>query len=86
MRPSEDQPIILILGAQQVLDISKNMLFGKIPASLGSCIKLEYLYMERILFQGTIPPSLESLRGRQYLDLSENNLFGQIRKILELFV
>ena len=70
----------------QELDISKNMLFGKIPTSLGSCIKLEYLYMERNLFQWTIPPALGSLRGLQHLDLSKNNLSGQIPKFLEHFV
>ncbi|KAM4072604.1 hypothetical protein ACB094_11G150600 [Castanea mollissima] len=68
------------------LDISKNMLSRKIPTSLGSCIKLEYLFMGRNLFQGNIPPSLESLRGLQYLNLSENNLSGQIPKFLEAFV
>ncbi|KAM4072560.1 hypothetical protein ACB094_11G146800 [Castanea mollissima] len=68
------------------LDISKNMFFGKIPASLGSCIMLEYLYMENNFFQGFIPPSLESLRGLRCLDISNNNLIGQIPKFLEVFV
>ena len=47
---------------------------------------LEYLYMGKNLFQGIIPPSLESLRGLQNLDFSENNLSGQIPKFLEVFV
>ena len=42
--------------------------------------------MGKNLFQGIIPPSLESLRGLQYLDSSENNLSGQIPKFWELFV
>ena len=62
------------------------MLIGKIPASLGSCLKLEFLDMRRNLFQGIIPPSLGSLRGLQELDLSNNNLSGQIPKFLEHFV
>ncbi|XP_030963589.1 probable LRR receptor-like serine/threonine-protein kinase At3g47570 [Quercus lobata] len=62
------------------------MLFGEIPASLGSCVMLEYLGMGRNLFQRTIPPSLEFLKGLQYLDLSNNNFSGQIPKILESFV
>ena len=41
------------------LDISKNMLFGKILASLGSCIMLEFLYMGSNFFQEIIPSSLE---------------------------
>ena len=67
-------------------DISKNMLFGKILASLGSCIMLEFLYMGSNFFQEIIPSSLESLRGLQSLDLSNNNLTGQIPKFLEAFV
>ena len=45
------------------------MVIGKILASLGSCIKLEFLGMRRNLFQGIIPPSLRSIRGLQELDL-----------------
>ncbi|XP_023928548.2 probable LRR receptor-like serine/threonine-protein kinase At3g47570 [Quercus suber] len=62
------------------------MLFGKIPASLGSCVKLEFLDIRRNLFQGVIPPSLGSLRGLQKLDFSNNNLSGQIPNFLEHFV
>ena len=62
------------------------MLIGKILASLGSCIKLEFLDIRRNLFQGIIPPSLGSLRGLQELDLSNNNLSGPIPKFLEHFV
>ena len=62
------------------------MLFGENLASLGSYIKLQYLYMGRNHFPGIIPPSFESLRGLQYLDLSNNNLSGQIPKFLEVFV
>jgi hypothetical protein len=68
------------------LDISENMLFGKIPNSLGSCVTLEFLIMRRNLFQGVIPPSLESLRGLQLLDLSNNNLSGNIPIFLESFI
>uniref|UniRef100_A0A2N9IX20 non-specific serine/threonine protein kinase n=1 Tax=Fagus sylvatica TaxID=28930 RepID=A0A2N9IX20_FAGSY len=42
--------------------------------------------MGRNLFQGIIPPSLESLRGLEILDLSDNNFSGQIPKFLEQFV
>ena len=70
----------------EYLDISENMLFGKIPESLGSCVKLEFLAMRINHFQGIIPPSLASLRGLRSLDLSKNNLSGEIPKILENFV
>ncbi|KAJ9160385.1 hypothetical protein P3X46_025792 [Hevea brasiliensis] len=65
-----------------ILDVSDNMLSGEIPSSLGSCIRLEYLYMKGNQFQGPIPSSLSSLRGLQVLDLSYNNLSGQIPEFL----
>ena len=61
------------------------MLSSKIPMSLGSCVKLEFLAMRRNFFQGTIPSSFESLRGLKQLDLSNNNFSGEIPKFLELF-
>ena len=61
------------------------MLSSKIPMSLGSCVKLEFLAMRRNFFQGTIPSSFESLRGLKQLDLSNNNFLGEIPKFLELF-
>ena len=36
----------------EYLDISKNMFFGKIPTSLTSCAKLEFLDMRRLFFEG----------------------------------
>ena len=38
------------------LDVFENMLFGKIPVSLGCCVQLELLAMRGNLFQGIIPP------------------------------
>ena len=67
------------------LDISENMMFGTIPTTLGSCVKLELLAMRRYFFQGVIPSSFESLNGIKVLDLSNNNLSGNIPKFLEFF-
>ncbi|KAM5554473.1 hypothetical protein ABKV19_022716 [Rosa sericea] len=61
------------------------MLFGEIPGTLGSCVKLEYLNMQGNFFQGPIPSSLASLRGIQELYLSQNNLSGTIPEFLEHF-
>ncbi|XP_040994348.1 probable LRR receptor-like serine/threonine-protein kinase At3g47570 [Juglans microcarpa x Juglans regia] len=58
------------------------MLYGEIPSSLGSCIKLEILSMGRNSFQGIVPPSFGSLRGLQELNLSWNNLSGKIPDLL----
>lgn len=68
-----------------ILDVSDNKLSGEIPSSLGSCISLEYLYMQGNQFQGPIPSSLSSLRGLQVLNLSYNNLSGQIPEFLAGF-
>ena len=51
-----------------ILNLAENMMFGEIPASIGSCVKLEILAMRSNFFQGVIPSSLESLRGLQVLD------------------
>ncbi|KAM7478402.1 hypothetical protein LguiA_026615 [Lonicera macranthoides] len=66
-----------------VLDISGNRLSGEIPNSLGSCAKLENLYLDINFFQGSIPSSLSSLKGIKVLDFSRNNLSGQIPEFLE---
>ncbi|CAL5322676.1 unnamed protein product [Camellia sinensis] len=68
------------------LDLSENKLLGEIPVTLGSCVKLEILYLQANLFQGTTPSSLRFLRGIQVLDLSRNNLSGKISDYLEGFV
>ncbi|KAM3733625.1 hypothetical protein ACB098_11G151100 [Castanea mollissima] len=47
--------------------------------------KLQIFSMSRNLFQGTIPSTLESLRGLEQLDLSNNNLSGNIPKFFEHF-
>uniref|UniRef100_A0A2N9ITA1 Protein kinase domain-containing protein n=1 Tax=Fagus sylvatica TaxID=28930 RepID=A0A2N9ITA1_FAGSY len=60
------------------LNLENNNLSGlispQITASLGSCVKLEYLAMRRNLFQGIIPPSLRSLRGRHTVAVKVLNL------------
>ena len=69
----------------EYLDISENMLFGKIPGSLASFIKLEFWSMRRNFFKGAIPSCLKLIRGLDYLDISNNNLSSTIPKFLESF-
>ncbi|KAL7215787.1 hypothetical protein ACSBR1_027852 [Camellia fascicularis] len=45
------------------LDVSRNMLSGKIPSTLGSCVKLRFLFIQSNNFWGTLPSSLSYLRG-----------------------
>ncbi|KAM4080437.1 hypothetical protein ACJW30_11G016000 [Castanea mollissima] len=65
------------------LDVSENHLSGKIPETIGSCFKLDHLYLQGNSFEGVIPSSIASLKGLEHLDLSRNNLSGLIPKGLE---
>ncbi|KAG5551670.1 hypothetical protein RHGRI_009925 [Rhododendron griersonianum] len=63
------------------IDISENVMSGEIPGSLGSCNSLENLYLQQNSFQGSIPSSMESLRGTfslKSLNLSFNNVEGEL--------
>ncbi|TYI85203.1 hypothetical protein E1A91_D05G423500v1 [Gossypium mustelinum] len=66
--------------------VSKNRLSGSLPNSLGSCLRLEKLFLDGNLFEGPIPASLSSLRGLVELDVSDNNLSGEIPKFLTSMV
>ncbi|MFQ6641310.1 hypothetical protein Gotur_015501, partial [Gossypium turneri] len=66
--------------------VSKNRLSGSLPNSLGSCLRLEKLFLDGNVFEGPIPASLSSLRGLVELDVSDNNLSGEIPKFLASIV
>ncbi|XP_039006746.1 LRR receptor-like serine/threonine-protein kinase EFR [Hibiscus syriacus] len=83
----------------QLLDLSVNLLNGTIPRdifqipSFGKVLNLSFnsltrsvppeIDMSRNSFQGTIPNSLDKLRGMEYISLSSNKLTGNIRASLE---
>ncbi|XP_022764485.1 probable LRR receptor-like serine/threonine-protein kinase At3g47570 [Durio zibethinus] len=67
------------------LHVSQNQLSGLLPNNLGSCVRLEKLFLDGNLFKGPIPPSWSSLRGLTSLDISDNNLTGEIPKFLVSF-
>ncbi|KAG8480036.1 hypothetical protein CXB51_025167 [Gossypium anomalum] len=67
------------------LDFSKNKLSGLLPTGLGSCVRLERVFLGGNLFEGPIPSSLSSLRGLVELDISENNLSGGVPEFLVNF-
>ncbi|XP_057448806.1 receptor kinase-like protein Xa21 isoform X2 [Lotus japonicus] len=68
------------------INVSENHLSGGIPASIGDCIRLEYLYLQGNSFHGIIPSSLASLKDLQGVDLSRNRLSGSIPKGLQNIV
>ncbi|VAH20726.1 unnamed protein product [Triticum turgidum subsp. durum] len=67
------------------MDFSSNKLSGAIPNTLGSCVELQFLYLQGNLLHGKIPKELMALRGLEELDLSNNNLSGPVPEFLEGF-
>jgi len=61
-----------------VLDLSKNKLNGKIPASLGNCKSMKNLLLQNNFLSGTIPPTLSKCTLLQRLKVSENKLGGNL--------
>ena len=61
----------------------KTILSSEILRTVSDCLSLGYLYLQGNSFQGTLTPSLASLRGLQFLDISRNNLSGTIPKDLQ---
>ncbi|KAG6538332.1 receptor kinase-like protein Xa21 [Zingiber officinale] len=61
----------------RTIDVSNNRLSGDFPSTILGCQLLQYLYMQKNLFQGSIPLSFSEL-GLQVLDISCNKLTGRI--------
>ncbi|CAN6581480.1 unnamed protein product [Malus baccata var. baccata] len=51
-------------------------------STLGSCTSLQRLCLQGNKFEGTIPQSLEKLKGLEILDISSNNLSGPIPEFI----
>ncbi|KAG0474014.1 hypothetical protein HPP92_015871 [Vanilla planifolia] len=75
-------PWIANLSALEFLDLSQNLLFGKIPPQLGSLANLQVLSLSSNLLDGTIPPELGFLSHLVYLSLGGNRIAGEIPKAL----
>ena len=67
------------------LDLSKNRLSSEIPTTLGSCLSLKQLCLEGDSLEGSIPQSLDMLRGLIKVALSRNNLYRNILEFLSKF-
>ncbi|KAI4974243.1 hypothetical protein ZWY2020_047523 [Hordeum vulgare] len=66
------------------IDLSINKLSGEIPDALGSCVQLNFLYLQGNFLQGQIPKDFSSIRGFVKLDISNNNLAGPIPEFLSV--
>ncbi|XP_008461425.1 receptor-like protein 13 [Cucumis melo] len=60
------------------LDISNNMISGKIPSWIGSKKGLQYVQMSKNHFSGELPVEMCSLSQLIILDVSQNQLFGKV--------
>ncbi|XP_050879614.1 receptor-like protein EIX2 [Lathyrus oleraceus] len=58
------------------LDISSNLLTGKIPDCWEYWKGLSFLFMESNMLTGELPPSMESFIDLVMLDLHDNSLYG----------
>ncbi|KAL1809388.1 hypothetical protein ACET3Z_026378 [Daucus carota] len=69
-------------GSLEVLDLSYNMLAGRIPHSFGHMAAITHLNLGHNLLNGPIPVSFSLLTDLTYLDLSANHLNGVLPKSL----
>ncbi|KAJ8759269.1 hypothetical protein K2173_006789 [Erythroxylum novogranatense] len=63
-----------------ILDVSRNILTGNIPESLGEMKQIRYMDFSVNKLSGEIPHTITSsnMSGLEFLDLSKNNLSGEI--------
>ncbi|KAG9455915.1 hypothetical protein H6P81_000423 [Aristolochia fimbriata] len=61
-----------------LLDLSRNQISGRIPASLGALIRLKELLLHENMLSGEIPLSLGGRASLDKLDISHNKLTGEI--------
>ncbi|CAM0877116.1 unnamed protein product [Alopecurus aequalis] len=76
-------PHVGLLVNLGTIDLSLNKLSGAIPDTLGSCLELQFLYLEVNLLDGKIPKELDALRGLEELDISDNKLSGPVPAFFE---
>ncbi|EEF45856.1 leucine-rich repeat receptor-like serine/threonine-protein kinase SKM1 [Ricinus communis] len=70
------------ISCLETLDLSNNMLSGKIPLEIGSFSSLKFLDLGGNVLMGKIPISLTNITSLQFLTLASNQLVGQIPREL----
>lgn len=58
------------------VDLSNNMLHGKIPSNLDRCSQLQWLTLSSNRFSEALPSEIGNLTALQRLDLSDNSFGG----------
>ncbi|KAG2643323.1 probable inactive receptor kinase RLK902 [Panicum virgatum] len=81
------------LTALWTLSLRANALSGGIPADIGACAELRYLYLHGNRLEGEIPEGFFGLRLLQRLDLSDNLIsggvspeFNKLRRLAALYL
>ncbi|KAK7324431.1 hypothetical protein VNO77_27967 [Canavalia gladiata] len=65
-------------GLLNLIDLSSNQLYGKIPAEIGNLMELRSLDLSSNNLNGQIPSQIGNLHSLDFLDLSRNHLSGKI--------
>uniref|UniRef100_A0A803KTE3 Leucine-rich repeat-containing N-terminal plant-type domain-containing protein n=2 Tax=Chenopodium quinoa TaxID=63459 RepID=A0A803KTE3_CHEQI len=82
-------PVLLLCPRGEVrlsnLDLSNNLLFGKLPDCWMNFEQLSILHLENNNFSGGIPPSISYLERLESLHLRNNSFSGELPRSLEDF-
>jgi Leucine-rich repeat (LRR) protein len=66
------------MSALQILDLSKNIISGSIPSSLGNVSSLTEILLDTNILSGSVPETLSLIENLSVLSLGENNLSGHV--------
>uniref|UniRef100_A0ACD6AI54 Uncharacterized protein n=2 Tax=Avena sativa TaxID=4498 RepID=A0ACD6AI54_AVESA len=66
------------MSALQILDLSSNNLYGRIPSSLGNVSSLTEIWLDANILSGPVPETLSLIQNLTVLSLGDNSLSGHV--------